>query len=150
MYEEPIEDRYNDLLKKRIALEGELALTRRQAALDLARARKTNRRYLFLLFLLPFLTFWCSKTKYITPLEQTVSRQQDAIVKLQNDIAELKKLKVDSVQYVIKKGDMLVSIGQLFFNDTLAGYQIGIDNGITTEYAQRHLIPGDTLTIRYR
>ena len=82
MFEEPFEERYNGLLKKRIALEGELALTRRQSETALAKARKKNRRYLFLMLLLPFLTFWCSKKKYIQPLEQQVALQHDSIIRL--------------------------------------------------------------------
>ena len=150
MFEEPFEERYNGLLKKRIALEGELALTRRQSETALAKARKKNRRYLFLMLLLPFLTFWCSKKKYIQPLEQQVALQHDSIIRLNNEIASIKRVKKDSIHYVIRKGDMLVTLGNLFFNDPSAGYQIGVENGITSNYQQYHLILGDTLTIHYR
>jgi hypothetical protein len=150
MFQEPIEERYNDLLKKRIALEGELALTRRQSDTALTKAKNKNKRYLFLLLLLPLLTFWCTKTKYIKPLEQKIIVQQDSLKQLQREYASIKKIKKDSIHYVIKQGDMLVTLGQLFFNDPTAGYQIGIENGITSNYQQYHLIPGDTLTIHYR
>ena len=65
-------------------------------------------------------------------------------------MSAIKKVKKDSVQYIIRKGDMLISLGNLFFNDPDAGYQIGIDNGITSKEQQYNLNEGDTLTIHYR
>jgi hypothetical protein len=150
MFEEPIEDRFNELLKKRVALEGELALSRRQSEAALAKARTKSKRYFWLMLLLPFLTFWYAKTMYIKPLEQKIALQSDLIVQLQNDIAAIKPIKKDSIRYVIRQGDMLVTLGKLFFNDPKAGLQIGLENGMTSDYQQNHLEPGDTLTIRYR
>lgn len=150
MFQEPLEERYNDLLKQRVALEGKLAISRHQAETELAKARSKNKRYLFLLLLLPLLTLWYNKTQYIKPLEQKTVLLQDSIVQLKNDITAIKKVKKDSVRYVIRKGDMLVTLGNLFFNDPTAGYQIGLDNGIASKEQQYHLIPGDTLTIHYR
>ena len=51
MFQEPLEDRYNDLLKQRVALEGTLAQTRRQAENDRAKARSKKKWYVLLLFL---------------------------------------------------------------------------------------------------
>ena len=150
MFQEPLEDRYNDLLKQRVALKGELASVRKQADENLSKARTKNRRYVLLLFLIPFLTFWCSKKRYIQPLEQTTMRQHDSILTLQNEVILAKKIKKDSVRYVIRKGDMLVTLGSLFFNDPAAGYQFGVENGITSVYQRYHLKLGDTLTIHYR
>lgn len=150
MFQEPLVEKYNDVLKKRVALEGELAQTRQKLEKKLDRARSKNKRYLFLLLLLPVLAFWWSKKKYITPLEQQVVVQTDSIVKLQEDIVQARKIKKDSIRYVIRKGDMLVTLGSLFFNDPAIGYQIGIENGITSDYQRYHLRPGDTLTIHYR
>lgn len=150
MFQEPLVEKYNDVLKKRVALEGELAQTRQQLEKKLERARSKNKRYLFLLLLLPFLVFWWSKKKYISPLEQKTIVQQDSINKLYGEISEAKKIKKDSIRYVIRKGDMLVTLGKLFFNDPEAGYQIGMENGITSDYQRYHLRPGDTLTIHYR
>ena len=150
MFQEPLEEKYNDLLKQRIALEGKLALTRQKAETELVKARSKNKRYLFLLLVLPLLTFWCNKTQYIKPLEQKTALQQDSIVQLKNEMAAIKRVKKDSIQYIIRKGDMLVTLGNLFFNDPVAGYQIGLENGITTKERQYHLNPGDTLTIHYR
>ncbi len=150
MFQEPLEERYNDLLKQRVALEGKLALSHRQAETELAKARTKNKRYLFLLLLLPLLTFWCNKTQYIKPLEQKTALQQDSIAQLKNDMAAIKKVKKDSIRYVIKKGDMLVTLGNLFFNDPAAGYQIGLENGIASKEQQYNLKLGDTLTIHYR
>ena len=150
MFQEPLEERYNDLLKQRVALEGKLAISRHQAETELAKARSKNKRYLFLLLLLPLLTFWYNKTLYIKPLEQKTALLQDSIAKLTNDMAAIKKVKKDSIQYVIRKGDMLVTLGNLFFNDPNTGYQIGLDNGISSKEQQYHLQQGDTLTIYYR
>lgn len=150
MFQEPLVEKYNEVLKKRVALEGELALTRRNAEAELAKMRSINKRYLFLLFLLPLLIFWFSKKKYIQPLEQQVVVQKDSIVRLHEDIVQARKIKKDSIRYVIRKGDMLVTLGSLFFNDAAAGYQIGMENGITSDYQRYHLKPGDTLTIHYR
>ena len=150
MFQEPLEERYNDLLKQRVALEGKLAISQHQAETELAKARSKNKRYLFLLILLPLLTFWYNKTQYIKPLEQKTALQQDSIAKLKNEIADIKKVKKDSIRYVIQKGDMLVTLGNLFFNDPAFGYQIGLDNGITSKEQQYNLILGDTLTIHYR
>ena len=150
MFQEPLEERYNDLLKQRVALEGKLALSRHQAETELAKARTKNKRYLFLLLMLPLLTFWYNKTQYIKPLEQKTALQQDSIAKLKNEMATIKKVKKDSIRYIIQKGDMLVTLGNLFFNDPAAGYQIGMDNGISSKEQQYNLISGDTLTIHYR
>ena len=150
MFQEPLEEKYNDLLKQRIALEGKLALTRQKAETELVKARSKNKRYLFLLLILPLLTFWCNKTQYIKPLEQKTTLQQDSIAYLKSEMAAIKKIKKDSIQYIIRKGDMLVTLGNLFFNDPAAGYQIGLENGITTKERQYNLNPGDTITIHYR
>jgi hypothetical protein len=74
----------------------------------------------------------------------------DSIQQLLMEKDNLLRTKKDSIQYVIKEGDMLVSLGQLFFNDPKAGYQIGKDNGFDTEKQYRKLVVGDTLTIRFR
>ncbi len=150
MFQEPLEEKYNDLLKQRVALEGKLALTRQQAETELTKSRSKNKRYLFLLLLLPLLTFWCNKTQYIKPLEQKTALQQDSIAQLKNEMMAIKRVKKDSIKYIIRKGDMLVTLGHLFFNDPQAGYQIGLENGIATKEQQYNLKLGDTLTIHYR
>jgi hypothetical protein len=150
MFQESLIEKYNDVLKKRVALEGELAQTRHQLETKLAKTRSKNKAYLFLLLVLPLLAFWWSKKQYIAPLEQKTVAQRDSIARLHSEIAGAKKIKKDSIHYVIKKGDMLVALGKLFFNDPAMGYQIGIDNGITSEQQRYNLIPGDTLTIHYR
>ena len=70
-------------------------------------------------------------------------KTKNKLLKWQN----LEKNKKHSFKYAIKKGDMLTSLGQQFFNNKDAGYQIGKDNGITTNYQEFHLTPGDTLLI---
>ena len=150
MFQEPFEDRYNDLLKKRVALEGQLALLRLQADTERAKVRSKNKLSLFLLLILAFLCLIYGKKRYITPLEQKIALQQDSMTKLKNEITIAQKVKKDSIRYVIRKGDMLITLGHLFFNDPAQGYQIGIDNGISSKQQQYNLTPGDTLTIHYR
>ncbi len=150
MFQVPLEEKYHDLLKQRVALEGQLALTEYKAKTELAEARSKNKRYLLLLLLLPLLTFWYNKALYIKPLEEKTALLQDSIAQLKKEMAVINKVKKDSVHYIIRKGDMLVTLGNLFFNDPDAGYQIGTDNGIITKEQQYHLPEGDTLTIHYR
>lgn len=153
MLQEPIEERYNDLLKKRISLEGELAMTRRQHQQELHLSDKRAYRYLFLLFLLPLTTLLCRKEIHPSVYERQIAAQRDTIqqlLQLKERIEALEKTTVKQVKYVIKKEDDLAKIGLLFFNNMKAGYQIGKDNSIYSDYQHTHLKPGDTLLINFR
>jgi len=146
-FDAPIEDRYKEVLRQRIALEGELALARKQHAETLAQARTRGNRCLLLLLLLPLL--WLAFPKKIPPsvAEQQLRIERDS---LQKELLFTEKTSKDSVLYVVKKGDVLIDLGKLFFNDPAAGYQIGKDNGIISRFDQYHLTPNDTLVIRFR
>jgi hypothetical protein len=150
IFDEPIEKRYNDLLKQRIALEGELAMLQKNAASELAAERSSRYKMLLGLLLLPLLTFVCNTKEDPSVSAHKIAVKADSIQQLLMEKDNLLTTKKDSIKYVIKEGDMLVSLGQLFFNDPKAGYQIGKDNGFDTEKQYRKLVVGDTLTIRFR
>jgi hypothetical protein len=149
-FEEPIEKRYNDLLKQRIALEGELVVLRKNNELELAAERKSRYKMLLGLLLLPLFTFVCNRKTDPSVYEHKIALKTDSIQQLLMEKDHLLTTKSDSIKYVVKEGDMLVSLGQLFFNDPKAGYQIGKDNGFDTEKQYRKLVIGDTLTIHFR
>jgi hypothetical protein len=146
-FEAPIEDRYKELLRQRIALEGELALARKQHTAELAQVRTRSNRFLLLLLLLPlaWLVFLRKTPPSVSERQLMVERDS-----LHNELMLVSATKKDSVLYVIKKGDVLADLGRLFFNDPAAGYQIGKDNGIQSRYDEYHLNPNDTLVIRFR
>lgn len=148
--ERPIKDRYNDLLRERVALEGELALQRRRAEIELAAARARGNQWLLLLLLLPLFTLICRQKTDPSVFESQMAAFRDSLAKCQNEQIFLEKTRKQSVKYIIRQGDALTSIGSLFFNDRQAGYQIGKDNGILTDYQQHHLNLGDTLIINFR
>ena len=146
MFTEPIEERYNEVLRQRVTLEGQLALLQHNHAEELKAAKKRSNRYLLLLFLLPLFSLICSKKIRLSEHERLMNIQKDSILLLQNQLS-IEKNKKHQLRYIIKKGDYLTTIGKIFFNDPNMGYQIGKDNNISDEYSQYHLTPGDTLLI---
>ena len=146
MFNEPIEERYNDVLRQRVALEGHLSLLKSNHQQELKIAHKRSNRYLLLLLLLPLTTLLCKKKIDPSVYERQLTAQRDSIQQITRDLV-LEKEKKHTIKYVIRKGDVLTSLGELFFNNREAGYQIGLDNGINTEYQLYHLVPGDTLLI---
>jgi hypothetical protein len=149
-FNEPIEQRYNDLLKQRLALKGELALLKQTKEAELAAERSSRYKMLLGLLLLPLFTLVCNRKTPPSVYEHKIAVQRDSIQQLLDEKAELIKTEKDSIRYVIQKGDMLIALGQMFYNDSTAGYQIGKDNGFTTERQHRNLVIGDTLTIHFR
>lgn len=149
MFDEPIEERFNDVLRQRVALEGEMTFLKQRHEQELKKAHKRSNQYLLLLLLLPFMSLLCKKKIDLEVHEHQMAIQKDSIQKLATAL-EIEKNRVHSIKYIIKKGDMLNSLGELFFNDKTKGYDIGRDNGITTNYQEYHLIPGDTLLINIR
>ena len=146
MFNEPIEERYNDVLRQRVALEGQLSLLKSNHQQELKIAHKRSNRYLLLLLLLPLTTLLCKKKIDPSVYERQLTAQRDSIQQITQDLV-LEKNRKHTIKYVIRKGDMLTSLGELFFNNRESGYQIGLDNGIKTEYQLYHLVPGDTLLI---
>jgi hypothetical protein len=149
-FNEPIEQRFNDLLKQRVALEGELALLRKNQTETLAAERRGFYKILLIVLLLPLLTFLCKPKVDPSVLTHQIAEKRDSIDLLLGENAHLSATRKASVKYVIKQGDMLVSLGYLFYNDSTAGYQIGRDNGLKTEQQHRKLTVGDTLTVNFR
>jgi hypothetical protein len=149
-FNEPIEQRYNDLLRQRLALKGELALLKKTKEAELAAERSSRYKMLLGLLLLPLFTFLCNQKTTPSVYEHKIAVQRDSIQQLLDEKTQLLKTEKDSIRYVIQKGDMLISLGQLFYNDSTAGYQIGKDNGFTSDRQHRKLVIGDTLTIHFR
>ena len=149
-FNEPIEQRYNDLLKQRLALKGELALLKKTKEGEIAAERWSRYKMLLGLLLLPLFTFLCNQKTPPSVYEHKIALKSDSIQQLLIEKDNLIRTKKDSIKYVIKQGDMLTTLGYLFFNDAEAGYQIGKDNGFTTEKQHKKLVIGDTLTIRFR
>ena len=149
-FDEPIEHRYNDLLKQRIALEGQLAMLRKNQEAELAAERRSRYKMLLWILLLPLFTFLCNKKTPPSVYEHKIAVQRDSIKLLLNEVQNINKTKKNTIKYTIQQGDMLISLGQLFYNDSTAGYQIGRDNGFITNEQHRQLVIGDTLTIYFR
>jgi transposase len=145
MLKEPIEEKYKELLRQRISLEGEIAKTKQESEAALKKADKRGRRYLLYLLLLPLLTLWCGKRTDPSVWMEKIKTQQDSIAALKAEIATMRQ---KEIRYIIRKGDRLSSLGALFFQDTTVGYRIGQENGLSTEFQFKHLVPGDTLNIR--
>ena len=150
MLQEPIEERYNEILRQHIALKGEMAMLRQKQTEDLRKADKRSYRFLYILLILPLTTFLCSKKIDPSVYERQIAAQQDSITQLQSAMILLEKTKIRQTQYVIRPGDDLSIIGNLFFNDIKTAYQIGKDNGLYSDYQHQHLHPGDTLVINFR
>ena len=153
MFTESIEEKYKELLRQRVALEGDWSLQKRQQEEALGKAKKRASQYLLLLLLLPLTTLICHRRKeaaVLTAYENQILAQKDSLRNLREDVRFLGKTKVKQLKYVIKPGDMLSILGELFFNDREAGIQIGKDNGIVTSEQMANLRVGDTLNIIFR
>ena len=153
MFTESIEEKYKELLRQRVALEGDWSLQKRQQEEALGKAKKRASQYLLLLLLLPLTTLICHRRKeaaMLTAYESQILAQKDSLRNLREDVRFLDKTKVKQLKYVIKHGDMLGILGELFFNDREAGIQIGKDNGIITSEQMANLRVGDTLKIIFR
>ena len=150
MLQEPIEERYNEILRQHIALKGEMAMLRQKQTEDLRKADKRSYRFLYILLILPLTTFLCGKKIDPSVYERQITAQRDSITQLQSAMILLEKTKIRQTQYVIRPGDDLSIIGNLFFNDIKTAYQIGKDNGLYSDYQHQHLHLGDTLVINFR
>ena len=150
MLQEPIEERYNEILRQHIALKGEMAMLRQKQTEDLRKADRRSYRFLYIFLILPLTTFLCGKKIDPSVYERQIAAQRDSINQLQSAMILLEKTKIRQTQYVIRPGDDLSIIGNLFFNDIKTAYQIGKDNGLYSDYQHQHLHPGDTLVINFR
>ena len=150
MLQEPIEERYNEVLRQRIALVGEMAILRQKHKEELQKAQKSPYRFLYILLVLPLTTFLCGKKIDPSVYERQIAAQRDSITQLQSEVLLLGKTQIKQIKYAIRPGDDLSIIGNLFFNEKKAAYQIGRDNGLYSDYQHQHIRPGDTLLINYR
>lgn len=150
MLQEPIEERYNEILRQHIALKGEMAMLRQKQTEDLRKADKRSYRFLYILLILPLTTFLCGKRIDPSVYERQIAAQRDSITQLKSEMTLLEKTQIKQTRYVIRPGDDLSIIGNLFFNDIKTAYQIGKDDGLYSDYQHQHLHPGDTLVINFR
>ena len=150
MLQEPIEERYNEVLRQRIALVGEMAILRQQHEEELKKASKSPYRFLYILLILPLTTFLCGKKIDPSVYERQIAAQRDSITQLRSQMLLLEKTRIKQIKYAIRPGDDLSIIGKLFFNDINAAYQIGKDNGLYSDYQHQHIGLGDTLVINFR
>jgi hypothetical protein len=142
-----LEERYYHLLRQRLELEGKHAAAHKQHIEAIEDAKQSNKRLWLLLLLLPVLSLICRKKPTPSvPLSEAV--QKDSLIQVlrkERDSLESKT----KILYVIKKGDKLVDLGKRFWGHPDSGYRIGRDNGIYDSIQYYHLIPGDTLVIRF-
>lgn len=143
---EELDEQYREVLKQRVALEGELAVANKATAAY----RGKSGRYLLAFGLMAALTawLWIYKQRPIVQKVQTIV-QTDSLNYYREELAAYRQRSPREIKYVIKDKDVLEDLGELFYNSMTAGYRIGRDNGIETRQERRRLNPGDTLVIRF-
>ncbi len=147
-----LEEKYVNVVKKRIAQEGELVQLQKQYEEDNSKSRRRINSLIFLLMLLPFWNYWCRPKQIVKEIQpdlrvDTLSFKIDSLKKVEEMV---RTNIVHKVQYRIKEGDNLESLGKLFYNNPQAGYQIGKDNNIESDFYYRRLPPGKTISIYFR
>lgn len=160
-----LEDKYVNDMKKRVALEGEQVFLKKEYEKEIEKYRWRTNRLLILVFLIPLYFKFCKKEtgelvyyqQDIDQLKQKIEQidkentlQKKEIADLKNVIEGANATVKRSVNYTVKKGDRLSELGLLFFNDMMAGYKIGNDNNIWSDYTETHLEPGTVLKINFR
>jgi cell division protein FtsB len=160
-----LEEKYVSDVKRRVALEGEQVFLKKAYEQEIAGYRRRTNRLIILLLLFPLLFKLCKKEKpvltdqqaKIESLQQEINQMHRDKVALQHEISSLstalescRATQVRSVNYTIKEGDRLSELGLLFFNNMKAGYQIGNDNNIWSDYTETHLKKGRVLKINFR
>lgn len=143
---EELDEQYREVLKQRVALEGELAVANKATAAY----RSKSGRYLLAFGLLAALTawLWIYKQRPIVQKVQTIV-QSDSLAYYREELTAFRQRSPREIKYIVREKDVLEDLGGLFYNDKTAGYLIGKDNGIETRMERRRLIPGDTLVIRF-
>jgi hypothetical protein len=147
MLKEPIEEKYTEILKQRLALEGEVAQWKQRHVNDVTRYKQRANRLILLLLLLPLTTFIFKRKPTPSVDWHPIAAQRDSLQILLNN---LEKTSVKHIKYSIQKGDNPSSLGLHFYNDEKAAYQIIKDNNLDAYGPERELKTGDTLTIYYR
>ncbi len=143
---EELDEQYREVLKQRVALEGEVAVAKKTTAVY----RGKSGRYLLALGLMTALAawLWIYKQRPIVQKVQTIV-QSDSLAYYREELDSYRQRAPKEIKYVIKDKDVLEDLGLLFYNNMTAGYRIGRDNGIDTRRERRRLTPGDTLVIRF-
>ena len=156
-----LENQYVATVKAKVALEGAQIQDRIEYQKALKKKNKWNNWLLFLLFLLPILYYFFGQPKQeIMPTsnvptsdslniyKEKLMEKEVALVTANQELRAINNtLNIRTIEYVVKKGDMLFDLGLLFYNDSTAWRQIALDNKI---YDTRGLPVGDTLKINYR
>lgn len=156
-----LEEQYVEVIKTKVNLDGDILQQRKGFEQELKNKNKRKNWLVFLLFLLPFLYYFFGRVpstemKEIVEIEsdslliykEVLRQQSEEIVALEQTVNTFQNIKnIRELKYIIKKGDVLNDLGKLFYNDSLAGYQIAKDNRI---FDVRGLPIGDTLKIKYR
>lgn len=155
-----LEDKYIESHKKIVNLEGKVIQSDKEIE---AITRKKNKTIGYLatalLLLIPLLlyVFWSKKETPPAPpiVEKVKLVESDSLDHYKQELQSAREalqhlqstVNVRSINYQVEKGNTLHELGKLFFNDSLAGFQIAIDNKIFTP---RKLPAGDTIKINYR
>ncbi len=160
-----LEEKYVSDMKKKVSLEGEQVFLKKAYEQEIAKYRSRFNGLLLVLLLIPLLLRFCKQQPSvmvddqpkIDELQLTVNQMNRDRVALEHEVKNLKtalescrSTSVRSVDYTIKEGDRLSELGLLFFNDMKAGYQIGNDNNIWSDYTETHLKKGRVLKINFR
>jgi len=156
-----LEDQYVDTVKAKVALEGDQIQDKIDYQKTLKKKNKRSNLLLFLLLLLPIWYYFFGQPKQeIIPISTVPSfdslnfykekllEKEVALTTVNQELTAISATKnIRTLEYVVKKGDMLFDLGLLFYNDSTAWRQIALDNKI---YDIRGLPVGDTLEINYR
>jgi hypothetical protein len=144
---EPFEEKYKEVLKQRLTLEGEVALWKQRYHEDIARYKQRANRYILLLLLLPLVALFFRRQTPPSVDWQPFAIQRDS---LKNLLDNLEKTHVRQIKYIAQKGDTPASLGSLFYNNEKAAAQIIRDNYLDLLGYVREIKAGDTLKIIYR
>ena len=151
MNNESLEDKYFKVLRQRISLEGDLALMRQNATELVQSSSVKAKRYLLLLFLTPLcLLFFRNRQVKITAVQNQLSQQTDSVSLLKERILILENTQCKRIRYITQSTDNLAILGELFYNDSLAGKQIDLDNHLHMPSLQTKMFAGDTIYLKYR
>ena len=154
-------EHYIEREKERLEQTGQVAQKRRALERQLRTSRRWRNAWLFLFLLATGICWWFWNRPAGLP-ENTVANLRDS-VQIWRHQAEQRDVVIDAIQrelasiratgvqrevrYVVREGDYLFQLGELFYGDTTSWRQIAADNNIQHV---RQLPVGDTLTIRYR
>ena len=156
-----LEDQYVETVKSKVALEGEQLQSSIEYAQNIKKKNKRIKGLLFLLLLLPLLYYFFGRPEperivapdlayldSLTIYKNKLAEKDAALATINQALTTIKGTQnIREIEYVVKKGDMLYDLGVLFYNDTIAWYQIALDNKI---YDIKGLPIGDTLKIKFR